>query len=309
MARIIERHRVTHYGASPTLIRSLASDAEQVLRADLTSLRLLVTAGEVIAPEHFCWFQQNFGAGRMPLINYTGGTEVSGALLASVVLRPIVPSAFNSTSPGVAVDVVAADGANLIDAVGELAVRAPFVGMTQSFWRDKGRHLETYWRTVPGLWMHGDLAVKRADGQLFLRGRSDDTLKIAGKRLGPAEVEDSVLKLPGSIDAAAIGVDDNERGERLVVFVVGDASVLADHAATAARVAQAIEDNLGRPFRPSTVHVVSQLPKTRSGKTMRRIIRNIYAGQPPGDLSSLDNPAALDEVSALAARRRMSVSK
>lgn len=304
MARIIERHQVTHYGASPTLIRSLASHAEQALCADLTSLRLLVTAGEGIAPEHFCWFQQNFGGGRLPLINYTGGTEVSGALLASVVVRPIVPSAFNSTSPGVAVDVVAADGASVIDAVGELAVRAPFVGMTQSFWRDKERYLETYWRTIPGLWMHGDLAFKRTDGQLFLRGRSDDTLKIAGKRLGPAEVEDSVLKLPGIIDAAAIGVDDSERGERLVVFVIGDAKVMADHAATAAWVAQAIDDNLGRPFRPSAVHVVSQLPKTRSGKTMRRLIRSIYAGLPPGDLSALDNPAALAEVSALAEQRR-----
>ncbi|MGE0487029.1 MAG: AMP-binding protein [Gammaproteobacteria bacterium] len=301
MARLIERHRVTHYGAAPTLIRSLASHEAEALAGDRSSIRLLMTAGEGIDPEHFGWFQRHFGAGTAPLVNYTGGTEVSGALLASVVVRPIVASAFNSTSPGVAVDVVGPDGAPLTDAVGELAVRAPFVGMTRSFWRDDERYLETYWQTVPGLWIHGDLALRRGDGQLFLRGRSDDTLKVAGKRLGPAEVEEAVLRVEGVVEAAAIGVADPAKGERLVVFVTASAGIAAAGDALAARVTDAVAAALGRAFRPAAVHVVTQLPKTRSGKILRRVVRNLYAGLPPGDLSSLDDPAALDEVRRAAA--------
>lgn len=303
MSRLIERHGITHFGSAPTLIRGMASHETDATRGDLRSVKLLVTAGEAIDPEHFSWFQRHFGRGVCPLINYTGGTEASGALLGSVVVRPIVASGFNSPSPGVAVDVVGPDGTSLVDTVGELAVREPFVGMTQSFWRDDARYLETYWRTQSGLWIHGDLALRRGDGQYFMRGRSDDTLKIAGKRLGPAEVEEVVLRLPGLSEAAAIGVADAARGERLVVFVVPDPAHDESAVAIAARVMAQLDAQLGRPFRPSAVHCVRQLPKTRSSKTMRRVIRNVYCGTPPGDLSSLDNPAALDEIRAAAAAR------
>lgn len=303
MSRLIERHRVTHFGSAPTLIRGMASHAAEALAGDVSSVKLLVTAGEGIDPEHFCWFQTHFGHGTSPLVNYTGGTEASGALLASVVVRPIVPSGFNSPSPGIDVDVVAPDGSSLTEVVGELAIRAPFLGMTRSFWRDDARYLETYWRTIPGLWVHGDLALRRADGQFFMRGRSDDTLKIAGKRLGPAEVEEVVLHLPGIMEAAAIGIADAQRGERLVIFVVADPAAPIDADELGARVARHVDEHLGRPFRPSAVHVVTQLPKTRSAKTMRRVIRNLYCGLAPGDLSSLDNPAALDEISAAASAR------
>lgn len=304
MSRLIERHRITHFGSAPTLIRGMASHADESLRGDISSVKLLVTAGENIDPAHFRWFHTHFGRVECPLINYTGGTEASGALLASVVVRPIVPGGFNSPSPGIAVDVVDAAGAPLVDGVGELTVREPFVGMTRSFWRDDERYLDTYWRTLPGRWVHGDLAVKRADGHWFLRGRSDDTLKIAGKRLGPAEVEEIVLKIPGIGDAAAIGVPDAERGERLVVFIVPAPGEIAPCAELAARVSAAVDTRLGRPFRPSAVHCVAQLPKTRSSKTMRRVIRNLYCGNAPGDLSSLDNPAALDDIRLAAAGAR-----
>jgi acetyl-CoA synthetase len=294
MSRVVERHRVTHFGSAPTLIRGMASHEALALAGDRSSVRLLITAGEGIAPEHFNWFQQNFGDGSAPLINYTGGTEASGALLASVPIRPIPPSGFNTVSPGVAADVVDAEGRSVTGTVGELAIRAPFVGMTQSFWRDDTRYLETYWQAIPGLWVHGDLALRTSDGNFFMMGRSDDTLKVAGKRLGPAEVEEVVMELHDVAEAAAIGVDDADKGQKLVVFVVArpDAAVEALAAAVTAHVDQ----RLGRPFRPGRVHVVGQLPKTRSSKIMRRVIRSVYCSQPPGDLSSLDNPAALDEI-------------
>ncbi|TEA77230.1 AMP-binding protein [Allopusillimonas ginsengisoli] len=296
MSSLIERHRVTHYGSAPTLIRGLASNEALALKGDVSTVRLLITAGEGIDPEHFAWFQRTFGRGTQPVINYTGGTEVSGALLSSVVMRAIPPGGFNTPSPGVAIDVVDPQGKPITGLVGELAVREPFVGMTSSFWQDDERYLESYWRTIPGIWMHGDLALRRRDGNFFMMGRSDDTLKVAGKRLGPAEVEEVILELPEIVEAAAIGVDDAQKGQKLVVFVVGvsdltqSATDLADH------VMQHVDKRLGRPFRPSAVHMVSQLPKTRSSKIMRRVIRSAYCGLPPGDLSSLDNPSSIKEI-------------
>jgi acetyl-CoA synthetase len=304
MSRLVERHRITHLGSAPTLIRGMASHEEAAMAGNVSSIRLLITAGENIAPEHFAWFQSRFGRGTQPLINYTGGTEASGALLGSVVLRPIPPAGFNSVSPGVAVDVADVDGRPLTGAVGEIVVREPFVGMTQSFWQDDERYLETYWRTVPGIWVHGDLALRREDGVFFMMGRSDDTLKVAGKRLGPAEVEEVVLELPAVAEAAAIGVDDPDKGQKLVVFVVArphDGSRDAATQALAAEVAQHVDRRLGRPFRPAAVHLVNELPKTRSSKIMRRVIRAAYCDMPPGDLSSLDNPGALEAIRRAAA--------
>jgi acetyl-CoA synthetase len=299
MSKLVERHRITHFGSAPTLIRGMVSNEKIATQGDVSSVRLLITAGEGIAPEHFIWFRRHFGRDTQPLVNYTGGTEVSGGLLGSVLVRPIPPSGFNTTSPGVAVDVVDAEGRSLTGAVGELAIREPFVGMTQSFWRDDERYLETYWRTIPGLWVHGDLAIRREDGNYFMMGRSDDTLKVAGKRLGPAEVEEVVLELTDVSEAAAIGVDDAQKGQKLVVFVVRHPSAGADVDLPKSVTAH-VDKRLGRPFRPGAVHEVKQLPKTRSSKIMRRVIRSVYCGTPPGDLSSLDNPAALDDIRAAA---------
>ncbi len=299
MSCILERHRVTHFGAAPTLIRGLAANADLATRGDLSSLRVLVTAGEAIDPETFVWHQQNFGRGRAPLINFTGGTEASGALLSSVIVKPIRPAGFNAVAPGVDIAVVSPAGVPIRGEVGELAILRPFVGMTQSFWRDDERYLDTYWRTVPGLWIHGDLALQTDDGHFFMRGRSDDTLKLAGKRLGPAEVEDVLLEMEQVTEAAAIGVDDAAKGQKLVVFVVVAADE-AEHPRIREAVAHHVETRLGRPFRPSRVHIVGDLPKTRTTKVMRRMIRSAYCGLPVGDTVALANPAALDAIAAAA---------
>lgn len=297
MAGLVERHRVTHFGASPTLIRSLAGAMPRSVAADLSSLRLLVTAGEGIDPEHFLWYQHHIGSDRCPVINYTGGTEVTGGLLGNVPVLPIVPAGFNAISPGVRVDVLDDNGDPVRDQVGELAILAPFVGMTRAFWQDRDRYLETYWSRFPGVWVHGDLAIRRADGVFFLRGRSDDTLKIAGKRLGSAEVEEVLLAMPGVAEAAAIGVEDAAKGQKLVVFIVAAKDAPAG---IADAVVPQVERHLGRAFRPAAVHLVAELPRTRSLKIMRRVIRNLYSGQPPGDLTALDNPSALPPIRALA---------
>lgn len=300
MAHLIERHSVSHFGSAPTLIRGLAAHEDVSVQGDLSSLRLLITAGEGIDPEHFSWFQQHFGDGHCPLINYTGGTEVSGALLSSVVVKPISPAGFNTASPGVNVDIVDGQGVSIEDSVGELVIRRPFVGMTQSFWQDDERYLDAYWRTIPGLWVHGDLALRRGTTRYML-GRSDDTIKLAGKRLGPAEVEEVLLELPQVNEAAAIGVDDATKGQKLVVFLVTAAGASNDLVSLAQQVCGHIELRMGKPFKPGAVHFVNQLPKTRSSKVMRRLIRNIYSGLPLGDISSLDNPSSLDVIQQIAA--------
>lgn len=292
MAGLIERYGVTHFGSAPTLIRGFASNEVKSTSADLSSLKLLITAGENIAPEHFVWFERHFGRGICPLINYTGGTEVSGGLLSSVVVRPIVPAGFNTRSPGVAADVVDPQGRPLIGTIGELAIRAPFVGMTASFWQDDERYLDSYWRTIPGLWIHGDLAMRTGEGDYFMLGRSDDTIKIAGKRVGPAEVEEILVEIDGVQEAAVIGADDPVKGQAIVVFLT-----CRDAPGDIAGIATArIQERLGRPFAPRAVFVVPQLPKTRSSKIMRRIIRSVYSRTPPGDLSSLVNPEAIAEI-------------
>lgn len=295
MSRLIEKHKVTIFGSAPTMIRGLAAKQALATAGDLSSIRLLITAGEAIDPEHFLWYQRTFGRGIAPAINYSGGTEVSGALVSSVIIKPIAAGGFNTPTPGIDVDVVDGKGNPVVDEVGELAVREPFVGMTRSFWNDDARYLETYWQTVPGIWIHGDLATRTRNGDFFIRGRSDDTIKLAGKRLGPAEVEEVLLELPEVSEAAAIGVDDAAKGQSLVVFVIAKAAASTDPALPE-KVAQHADSRLGRAFRPRRVHVVRELPKTRSSKVMRRLIRSVYCDLPRGDLSSLDNPSALEEI-------------
>jgi acetyl-CoA synthetase len=295
MSRIIERHKVTHFATAPTMIRGFAANAEAATEGDLSSIRLMMTGGEVIDPEHFVWHARNFGRGIAPLINHSGGTEASSGLVSSVIVKPILPGGFNTATPGIAVEVVNSKGEPITDEIGELAILAPFVGMTKSFWHDDERYLDTYWRTIPGIWIHGDLAIRKPTGDFFLRGRSDDTLKLAGKRMGPAEIEDVLMELPGVSECAAIGVDDAAKGQMLVVFVIASGEARSD-GEFEKTISQHAEKRLGKSFRPGRVHIVQQLPKTRTSKVMRRVIRGVYCGTPTGDLSSLDNPSALEEI-------------
>ena len=297
MSRLIEKYRVTHYGAAPTLIRGLAANGVKATAGDLSSIRLLITAGEVIAPEHFLWFQRHFGRGECPLINYTGGTEVSGALLGNVPVKPITPGTFNSPSPGVAAGVVDLNGNLVLNEIGELAILAPFVGMTKAFWQDEQRYLDTYWRAVPRKWLHGDLAMKDGSGYFTLHGRSDDTIKVAGKRFGPSEVEQIAVEVEGVNEAAVIGAEDPLKGQALVVFLTSTCH--SDAAELSRTVSDRIVQKLGKAFSPKAVHLVTQLPKTRSSKIMRRVIRSAYDGTPPGDLSSLVNPEAFQEIAGI----------
>ena len=171
--------------------------------------------------------------------------------------------------------------------------------MTQSFWQDDERYLDSYWRTNPGQWIHGDLALHDEEGFFYILGRSDDTIKVAGKRLGPAEVEEILLALDSVSEAAAIGVMDPAKGQRLIVFVIPTPEWQGSDDELERQIKDHVADRMGKPFRPSRVYAMKELPKTRSLKVMRRLIRNVFTDQRLGDLSALGNPSAIDELKAV----------
>lgn len=293
---LVERHKLTQLGVSPTLIRALMPHgSEPVKRHDLSSLRAFASTGEPWNPDPWLWLFNEVGGGQRPIINYSGGTEIGGGILMGNPILPLKPTAFSAACPGMAADVVDADGNTLRDAVGELVIRAPWIGMTRGFWKDDQRYLDTYWSQFPDVWVHGDFAAIDDDGMWTILGRSDDTIKVAGKRLGPAEVESVLVNHPAVREAAAVGVPDEMKGSAVVCFCVLVAGV-EPSAELAAELREKVAVELGKPLKPKAVVFVSDLPKTRNAKLMRRVIRSAYLGEDPGDMSSLVNRAAVDEI-------------
>jgi acetyl-CoA synthetase len=195
-----------------------------------------------------------------------------------------------------AADVVDEQGHSVRGQVGELVVRQPWVGMTRGFWEDDDRYLHSYWSRFPGMWTHGDWAIATDDGYWYIRGRSDDTLTVAGKRVGPAEVESAAMSHPAVKEAAAVGVPHAVKGEVIAIFVVlRDGAEPSD--VLREEIRRIVAGNLGRALRPDKVLFVGDLPRTRNGKIMRRLIRDSYLGTEPGDLSSLDNPDSMAAIS------------
>ena len=291
--RTIEQERVTILGCSPTLIRALIPHGAP--RHDLSSLRVIVTTGEPWNPDPYMWLFERVGGGRCPIINCSGGTEVGACFLSPTPAGPIKACSLGGPALGMAMDVVDAEGRSVRGQVGELVCRKPFPGMTRGFWRDPERYVETYWSRFPGVWVHGDWASVDEDGFWFLHGRSDDTLNIAGKRIGPAEIESAAVAHAAVAEAAAIGVPHEVKGEVAWVFCIL-APGNDPTAALAAEVAGAVSAELGPAFKPDRVVFVAALPKTRSAKIMRRAVRAKALGRDLGDLSSLENPEALEEI-------------
>ena len=293
---MIERHRITHLGISPTAIRALMTHGDQwVSKHDLSSLMFLGSTGEPWNPDPWRWYFDTVGGGRCPVINYSGGTEISGGILCCNPLLPIKAASFSAPVPGMAVDVIDENGKSVRGSVGELAIRGPWPGMTRGFWGDPQRYLEAYFSRVPGVWVHGDWAQVDDDGYWYILGRSDDTIKVAGKRLGPAEVESAAVSHPAVSEAAAIGVPDQLKGESVVVFAILRRDSRPSDALRA-EITEAIVAQLGKSLAPKKILFVTDLPKTRNAKIMRRVIRARFLDEPLGDISSLENPSAVEEI-------------
>jgi len=293
--RLVEDERVSILGLSPTLVRALIPHGDP--EAALSSLRTIVTTGEPWNPEPYRWLFEEVGDSRCPIINCSGGTEVGACFLSPTPAMSIKACSLGGPALGMAMDVVNVGGESLLGTgeVGELVCRKPFPGMTRGFWRDPDRYIETYWSRFPRVWTHGDWASVDEDGYWFLHGRSDDTLNIAGKRVGPAELESAAVAHPAVAEAAAVGVPHDVKGEVAWVFCALVPGRVGDEA-LAGEVASRIAEDLGKAFRPERVLFVPALPKTRSAKIVRRAVRAKALGRDPGDLSSLENPEALEEI-------------
>jgi acetyl-CoA synthetase len=293
---IVERHHVTHLGVSPVLIRALKPHGtEPIQKHDLSSLRAAGSTGSPWDPESWLWFFEHVLEGRKPILNYTGGTEISGGILCGNFFKPMKPASFSGPVPGMAADVVDEDGNPVREAVGELVIRGPWIGMTRGFWRDPQRYLDTYWSRFPNVWVHGDFAAIDEDGLWYLLGRSDDTIKVAGKRLGPAEVEAIVNAHPRVAESAAIGVPHPVKGQEVVVFAVLEPGAEPSDELRAELI-QRVAHELGKPLQPREVKFTTALPKTRNAKVMHRLIRAAYLDKPMGDLSSLEDPRAVEAI-------------
>lgn len=307
---LVERHGVSVLGVSPTLVRALMSHGDgPIEKHDLSSLRILGSTGEPWDPGSWLWLFRSVGKGRLPIINYSGGTEVSGGLLIGNVLAPLKPCSFSGPPPGIDADVVDEEGRPVRNQVGELVVRKPWIGMTRGFWREPERYIQSYWSRFPDVWVHGDWAAIDDDGLWYVLGRSDDTIKIAGKRLGPAEVESILSAHPAVREAAAIGAPHALKGEELVCFCVLHPGNEAGEALRN-KLKESVARHLGKALRPAEIEFVGDLPKTRNAKVMRRAIRAAYLGREAGDLSALENPDSVKEIkSRKAISRQQSASE
>jgi acetyl-CoA synthetase len=290
--QIVEKHRLTFLGLSPTFVRTIQPHGSaQARRHDLSSLQAIGSTGEAWNPDPWWWLFRDVGDQRIPIVNISGGTEIGACIVSVNLLQGIKPTSVGGPSLGMAADVFDAEGTSIQGGVGELVVRDAWPSMTRGFWKEPDRYLDTYWSRFPDVWVHGDWASVDDEGFWYLHGRSDDTLNIAGKRVGPAEIESAVVELEDVVMAAAIGVPDPLKGEVVVVFAVPTAAVSPD--GLAERVEAAVTAALGRAFRPKSVVLVDDLPRTRSAKIMRRVVKALALGEDPGDLSSLENPDSL----------------
>ncbi|HEV7644514.1 MAG TPA: AMP-binding protein [Pyrinomonadaceae bacterium] len=327
------KHKVEILGISPTLVRALSACGDELPKKhDLSALRAFASTGEPWNPAPWWWLFEKVGDSKLPIINYSGGTEISGGILMGNPLLPIKPCSFPAPCLSIDADILDENGNSAPEgSVGELAIRKPWIGMARGFWQEPERYLDTYWRRFPGIWVHGDWALRDDEGHWYILGRSDDTLKVAGKRVGPAEVESLLVAHERVTEAAVIGVPDEMKSTAMVAFCVLTASAQnsppyeggvahevrrgGSHSESSppfeggvrlqpgggyseleSELKALVAKDMGKPLAPSRIHFVSALPKTRNAKVMRRVIRAAYLGLDPGDLSALENPGAVEEI-------------
>ena len=296
--KLIDDHGLTVFGISPTAIRALRKYGDDWLGGhDLSSLRLLGSTGEPWDPESWLWFLEHVGGGDTPIINISGGTEICGCFLMPMPIQSLKPCTLGGPGLGMAIDIVDEDGESIADEHerGYLVARDSCPSTTKSLWSGDERYLEEYWSRWEGLWNHGDWAQKDDDGFWFLHGRADDALNVAGRKVGPAEVEGALIDHEAVNQAAAIGVPDETTGTAVVAYVVLESGVEPSDELRE-ELSGIVGTELGKPFRPREIRFVEQFPKTQSGKIIRRAIQAVHTGEDLGDLSSIENPDALDAI-------------
>ena len=285
---LVEKFKVSIIYTSPTAIRGLMRFGEEwPAKHDLSSLRLLGTVGEPINPEAWIWYRKNIGRNELPVMDTWWQTETGSILISPTITMPLKPGSATWPLPTIEADVVDKDGKPVgSDKGGFLIIRHPWPSLMRTIYGDPDRY-KTYWNTLPDVYFAGDAATKDQQGYFRIQGRVDDVIKVSGHRLGSMEIESSLVSHPAVAEVAAIGKPDPVKGEHVKVFVI----LKSGHEASDAlmnELKQHVRTNVGAIATPDELEFVPSLPKTRSGKIMRRVMRARELGEPVGDISTLD---------------------
>ena len=292
---IIERHGISIFGMSPTAVRSVRQfGLEWVDDKDLSTLDMIVSAGGPWDPDSWLWCYKEICDSELPIMNVSGGTEICGSFVNTLPIQPLKPCTVGGPGLGMDVDIVDQDANSVVDnhERGYLVARDSCPSMTKGLWQNDERYVDEYWSTWEDIWDHGDWALEDEDGFWYLLGRADDVINVAGKRVGPSEVESALLNHSSVSQVTAIGVPDETKGEAIVCYVITNNGV-SEGESLRSDLANGVQAQLGKPFRPREILFVDEFPRTQSGKVVRRAIEVAYTNGDAGDLSSLENPEAL----------------
>ena len=300
MWEMIQRYGVTILYTTPTALRMFIKSGDDIPNShDLSRLRLLGTVGEPINPGVWRWYHAVIGGGRCPVIDTWWQTETGGMMISALPgleTVPLKPGSATRPIPGADIAVVDEDGGDAPTGTrGYLVIRRPWPGMMLTLWGDDEKYRDVYWSRYPGCYYSGDYAVSDADGYLWLLGRADDVLKVAGHRIGTAELESSIVSHPDVAESAVCTVPDEIKGEAIIAFAVLRDGTAGEHDALRREITSCIRDSVGPIATPQRIYFLSGLPKTRSGKIMRRLLRAMAQGEQAGDTSTLEDGAAVRE--------------
>ena len=293
---MLQQYNATIFGISPTAVRLFKKNNVHPLQShSLDKIKNIPTTGEPLDEDSWRWLFENVGNKRIPIMNLSGGTEIGGAMLSVFPGMKLKPSTVGIPCPGINLDVFDDNGNSIREKDGYLVIKSPWPAMTKSLLNDDQRYIETYWSRFENIWFHGDYVFVDKDGLWYMKGRTDDVINVSGHRMSTAEIEHTAISHNKISDAASISIPDDITGESIILFVVPEEKIND----LDIEISNYISEKIGKLAKPKFVYVLSDLPKTRTGKIMRRLLRAKLLGLKLGDLSSLENPQVLDEIPKL----------
>ena len=291
---ILSKYKATIFGISPTAVRLFKKiNAKPLEKYSLDTLQNIPTTGEPLDEDSWWWLFEKVGNKKIPIMNLSGGTEIGGAMLSVFPGMKLKPSTVGIPVPGMDLDIVDEDGNPIRGNNGYLIIKQPWPAMTRGLFNDDERYLETYWSKFENIWFHGDYVLADDDNLWYMKGRADDVINVSGHRMSTSEIEHTVISHNKISDAASISIPDELTGEAIVVFFVPENK---NEVNLEADIIEHINKKIGKIAKPKLIFQLSDLPKTRTGKIMRRLLKAKLTGNPLGDLSSLENPDILKEI-------------
>ena len=295
--KMLSDYEITIFGISPTAVRSFKkNNAEPLKHYSLGKIKNIPTTGEPLDEDSWWWLYEKVGNKKIPIMNLSGGTEIGGAMLSVFPGMKLKPSTVGIPIPGMNLDVIDDEQKSIREKNGYLIIKSPWPAMTRGLLNDNKRYLETYWSQFENIWFHGDYVYVDKDNLWYMRGRTDDVINVSGHRMSTTEIEHTVISNKKISDAASIAIPDELTGEAIVVFFVSDNK---SEIITKSEIIDYVSEKIGKVAKPKFVFQLSDLPKTRTGKIMRRLLKSKLLGYELGDLSSLENPQILNEITKL----------